>query len=166
MMKKLLLFIVVLAVLIALPFTVVVKAQAPTTLMIGGLYQGGDRSLGIWTGASTVAVEDTSLGVKDIIRFGYFYSNNANPDDIQAISILNVIEKTMFELKPGWVWFLSTGAGPLIEISDGEDVTNFAFLLETGVQINDLVKLGFGLHYEAVGGDDRKFTYLILNLFP
>lgn len=160
-MKKLLIFTIALAML-----TSVVQAQAPTALMIGGLYQGGQRDLGVWAGASTVAVQDTSLGVKDIIRFGYFYANSS-PDEVQAISVLNLIEKTMLELKPGWTWYVSTGAGTFIEIAEGEDNTNFAILFETGIQVTDVVKLGIGLHYEAImGQDNRKFPYLLINLFP
>lgn len=165
-MKKLLIFTIALAVLLALPYSAVFP-QAPKTLMLGSLMSNdGSKDFGIWAGASVKIIENEEAGVASYLRTGYFYVNSS-PDEIQSFSILNVLEKNIKSLSQTTTLYVATGGGFLIEIEEDEDKINGAFLLEVGAQFGKTIKLAIGAHYEPIqGAPNRTFVYLGIDLFP
>jgi len=165
-MKKLMIFTIALAVLIALPYSAVFP-QAPKTLMLGSLMTNdGSKDFGIWAGASVKIIENKEVGVASYLRTGYFYVNTS-PNEIQSFSILNVLEKNIKSLSQTATLYVATGGGFLIEIEDEEDMINGAFLFEVGAQFGKTIKLALGGHYEPIqGASNRTFVYLLVDLFP
>lgn len=161
-MKKLLIFTIA---LVLVPYSIAFS-QAPRSVMFGGLFHsGGERDFAFAAGTTVPVIENKEVGAKDYIRTGYFYSNAT--EEVQAVFTMNILEKTIKYLSSGARWYAATGAGFMIEIEDGEDTIDGAFLMESGLQFGETVKLGLGITYEPIAGaPDRTFAYLHLDLFP
>ncbi len=141
-------------------------SQAPRSVMAGGLFHsGGERDFAFAVGTTVPVIENKEVGAKDYIRTGYLYSNAT--EEVQAIFTMNVLEKTIRTLSSGARWYAATGGGFMFEIEDGEDTIDGAFLIESGLQFGETVKLGVGITYEPIGeGEDRTFAYFHVDLFP
>ena len=167
-MRKLLL---ILAVLLLLPFTLTVKAEAPPTFVgAGALFRnGGPTEFAMQTGANINfmrGAQDSGQGYTSQI-YGtarLFYADDVGLDtaiaqQLEALSGYGIYELTYRK------FFGAIGAGLMMEPQEGENPVAGAVLLEGGWKPIAPVRITVGTQYIPITGmGDLVFVYAGLGI--
>jgi len=142
-------------------------AQPKLFGQIGGgamFLKGATTRAAGFAGFNVPVKTDVVLGYRNYVHTAYYYTHGDDSTEAQAFAVFDITQK--YITWSSFEWYVALGFGYIQEIREGADARNGAVKLETGCSIYKGFGFKIGADYLPVGGRDKIFGYLGVDLFP
>lgn len=154
-------FLIALALLLVLPFTLSWCVEGGMSVKVGSFAEGEQNpALAATMGTKLVLSTDTAHGFRWTNYTGTFHANTDST--IEGLTNITMMEKYL-AIKNFEFW-AGLGTGVLYKIQEGENLTNWSMIGEVGLTIYKWVGFTAGVAWVTQTGKDQFFIYGGLDL--